>query len=332
MKPVIINLFTLLSLSLLTNFNLKAQAPQKISYQSVIRNISGNLVSNSTVGVRISILQGSISGTAVFVETHTPVTNANGLATIEIGSVNALSIDWTVGPYFIKVETDPSGGSSYSITGTSQLLSVPYALYSETSGSSIPGPAGNGVNSTSDNGDGTFTIYYTDGTSFTSGDLTGPQGDPGVSVSNIQNTSLNFTTSISSAVRNSYVLSTETLTIPENGYYLIIYTGRGDNSSVVTGIGVNYDFNGLTGLVNLNQPSTFINNQWVYTFSPYHYAHPTFNNVYDNIPASHSLSVITYALAGDQITIGTIVNAPAPEPTASWSVNPMRLEAIKLRD
>jgi hypothetical protein len=124
-----------------------AQAPNKMSYQAVIRNSSNALITNQAVGMQISILQTSSSGTAVYVETQTPITNANGLASIEIGggtlvSGNFATINWANGPYFIKTETDPNGGTSYSITGTSQLLSVPYALYAESSGSSIPGPIG----------------------------------------------------------------------------------------------------------------------------------------------------------------------------------------------
>lgn len=113
-----------------------AQAPQKMSYQAVIRNASNNLIVSSTVGMRISILQGSAVGTAVYVETQTPLTNANGLVSLEVGTGVPVSgafatINWAAGPYFIKTETDPTGGTSYSIFGTSQLNSVPYALYSE---------------------------------------------------------------------------------------------------------------------------------------------------------------------------------------------------------
>ena len=113
-----------------------AQAPEKMSYQAVIRNSNDDLVKNQTVGMQISILQGSASGTAVYVETQTPTTNANGLVSLEIGTGTTTddfsAISWKDGPYFIKTETDPTGGASYTITGTSQLLSVPYALHAKT--------------------------------------------------------------------------------------------------------------------------------------------------------------------------------------------------------
>jgi uncharacterized protein (TIGR02145 family) len=127
--------FTLLVAVLLTT-SVFAQSPEKMSYQAVIRNSSDALVTNTQVGMQISILQGSASGTAVYVETQTPTTNANGLVSIEIGAGTVVSgdfttIDWANGPYFIKTETDPAGGTNYSITGTSQLLSVPYAMHAK---------------------------------------------------------------------------------------------------------------------------------------------------------------------------------------------------------
>ena len=111
-----------------------AQAPQKMSYQAVIRDNGNVLVASIPVGMRISVLQGSATGIAVYVETQTISTNVNGLVSLQIGNGTVVSgtfggIDWGAGPYFIKTETDPSGGSSYTITGTSELLSVPYALY-----------------------------------------------------------------------------------------------------------------------------------------------------------------------------------------------------------
>ena len=111
-----------------------------MSYQAVIRDSENQLVVNSEIGMRISILQGSTSGAAVYTETRAPATNINGLVTFEIGGegANAVTgvfsaIDWSAGPYFVKTETDPSGGTNYTITGTSQLLSVPYALHSGSS-------------------------------------------------------------------------------------------------------------------------------------------------------------------------------------------------------
>ena len=105
--------------------------------------------------MKISILQGSATGSPVYVETQTPTSNANGLVTLQIGGGTVVSgtiatINWANGPYFITTETDPTGGTNYTITGTSQLLSVPYALYAKTSGSSTLGPQGpagtNGTN------------------------------------------------------------------------------------------------------------------------------------------------------------------------------------------
>ena len=131
--------FGLLAGSLLFPRHLSAQAPEKISYQAVLRNASNQLVTNQEVGMQISILQGTADGSAVYVETQVSATSANGLLSIEIGGEDATVVSgdfsviaWSDGPYFIKTETDPSGGMDYTITGTSQLLSVPYAFHSRT--------------------------------------------------------------------------------------------------------------------------------------------------------------------------------------------------------
>ncbi|MDC1374110.1 hypothetical protein N8294_02865 [Polaribacter sp.] len=111
-----------------------------MSYQAVVRDANNTLIANQTIGMQISILQSTIIGTVVYTETHSVDTNINGLVSLEIGNGNSSDnfseIDWSAGPYFIKTETDPTGGSSYTITGTSQLMSVPFALYATTSGSS----------------------------------------------------------------------------------------------------------------------------------------------------------------------------------------------------
>ena len=129
-------LYTLLTAILLTSFAW-AQAPQKMSYQAVVRDAANALMINQEVGIQISLLQGSVSGDAVYVETQAPTTNDNGLFSIEIGAGAVISgslttIDWSEGPYFIHTETDPTGGTNYTVTGTSQLLSVPYALHAAT--------------------------------------------------------------------------------------------------------------------------------------------------------------------------------------------------------
>ena len=117
--------------------NVNAQSPAQMSYQAVIRNSTNNLVINQNIGMRISILQGSANGSAVYVETQTPTSNTNGLVSLEIGGGTAVTgtfvnINWSGGSYFIKTETDPTGGGNYTIIGTSQLLSVPYALHATT--------------------------------------------------------------------------------------------------------------------------------------------------------------------------------------------------------
>ena len=129
---------------LLIGTSIFAQAPQKMSYQAVIRNTSGALVTSTSVGMKISILQGTLAGTVVYAETQTASTNANGLVSLEIGSGTIIigtfsGINWGNGPYFIKTQTDPLGGTNYTIASSSQLMSVPYALFSANG---IPGPQG----------------------------------------------------------------------------------------------------------------------------------------------------------------------------------------------
>lgn len=127
-----------------------SQAPEKMSYQAVMRNGSGQLLSNQSIAVKISILQGSPAGAAVYSERLTGNTNANGLISLEIGTGTVLtgtfaSVNWPSGNYYLKTETDPAGGTNYTIAGTSQLLSVPYAMYAKSAGGS----------------GGTFAIPYT---------------------------------------------------------------------------------------------------------------------------------------------------------------------------
>lgn len=130
MKKIIITL----ALTLLTIAGAVAQVPQGFNYQAVVRNAQGELVTDATVGVRISLLQGSADGRTVYTETQTPQTNAGGLFTIVIGQGDATTgsfaaIDWAEGPYFINSEVDPEGGNNYTVSSVQQLLSVPYAMF-----------------------------------------------------------------------------------------------------------------------------------------------------------------------------------------------------------
>ena len=121
-----------------------AQAPQAIPYQGVARNASGNILSNQNIGLRLSILDLTPAGAVVYSETHTTVTTNLGLFNLNIGSgtpiVGTLAgVNWGVGAKFIKVEMDPTGGVTYINMGTSQLNSVPYALFAGQSGSTANG-------------------------------------------------------------------------------------------------------------------------------------------------------------------------------------------------
>ncbi len=155
----------------LGTYMVSAQAPEKMSYQAIIRNNSGQLLTNQNVAVRVSVLQGSAGGTVVYSERITGTTNANGLVSLEIGSGTILSgtfntINWGGNSYYLKTETDPAGGTNYTITGTSQLLSVPYALYAKSSGggSGLTLPYTNTLTNASDlftlanNGDGSSIV------------------------------------------------------------------------------------------------------------------------------------------------------------------------------
>jgi hypothetical protein len=135
---------TILTLAALLGFTLTAfsQAPQSFPYQTIIRDAQGDVVANQNVSLRMTIIQGPLPGTNVYQETHTVMTNAFGLVNLEIGggttgaTLNDFSaIDWSTGDYHVRVELDLAGGSNYTLMGTTQLQSVPYALYAETSGS-----------------------------------------------------------------------------------------------------------------------------------------------------------------------------------------------------
>ena len=136
--------YFLLTTLLLCVCSLMAQAPERFSYQAVVRDASNHLITGASVSVRVSVLQGSVTGNTIYSETQSTVTNANGLMTLEIGggtnqTGTFSAINWGYGPYFLKTEIDPAGGTNYSISSVQQLLSVPYALYSKEAGNGFSG-------------------------------------------------------------------------------------------------------------------------------------------------------------------------------------------------
>jgi hypothetical protein len=154
-----------------------AQAPNMFKYQAVARDNSGDVMSSQTVSFEISILQNSIGGTPVYKETHVATTNQHGLANLNIGGGAVVlgdfsTIDWGGALYFIQVKMDPAGGSAYVMMGSSQLLSVPYALDAKVAESvdwsdidNVPSDIADG----DDTGGGSGTVAW--------GDITGVPAD-----------------------------------------------------------------------------------------------------------------------------------------------------------
>lgn len=110
------------------------QVPQGVSYQAIALDGSGNPIVSLPVGIRLSILDSSASGTVLYTETHTPTTNAQGLYNLVIGQGTPITgtfsaIRWETNSKFLQVEMDATGGTNYTLVGSTQLLSVPYALY-----------------------------------------------------------------------------------------------------------------------------------------------------------------------------------------------------------
>ena len=163
----------------LTSFSTYSQSPQGFNYQAIVRDASGNIRANQ--GVQFVFEIQDVTGNSVYSEAHTTVTNKYGLADgIVIGKGatvdNFAGIDWGNGVFYVNVKVDGVD------MGTSQLMSVPYALYALKAGSGGGGGGGAdgvGIESTIDNGDGTFTLNYSNGTSFTTINLTGPDGADG---------------------------------------------------------------------------------------------------------------------------------------------------------
>jgi hypothetical protein len=126
------------------SLNAMAQAPEGINYQAVVRDLAGATITNAPVGLKLALLQGSSTGTIVYEESFSTFSNDFGLVNVVFGEGTVINgsfttVDWSNGPYFIEVAADVTGGTAYSVLGSQQLMSVPYALYAKSAENSFSG-------------------------------------------------------------------------------------------------------------------------------------------------------------------------------------------------
>ena len=138
--PIVIALFSICGL---------AQAPNGFNYQASVRDANGDLVTEQSVSFKFHIIQGTQTAAPTYTETHATNTDDLGQVSVVIGQGNATSgtfssIDWSLGSYFLKIEVELSAGSGYVDLGTTQFMSVPYALYAQNAGGSLPQGTSNG--------------------------------------------------------------------------------------------------------------------------------------------------------------------------------------------
>ena len=135
--------YAILCLTIASLTQLQAQAPQGFNYQATVRNSSGDLIVNTNVYFKFNVIQGSQTAVPVFTETHYVPTDDLGQVNLVIGEGTANTgtfseLDWSLGSYYLGIELSINGANNYVAMGTTQLLSVPYALYAENSGNSTP--------------------------------------------------------------------------------------------------------------------------------------------------------------------------------------------------
>lgn len=234
-------------LALITTLFTFAQVPQGISYQAIALNSSGNPVVSSNVGIRLSVLDNSATGTVLYTETHTKTTNPQGLFNLVIGQGTPntgtfSTINWGTNSKFLKVEIDAAGGTNYVLVGTTQLLSVPYALMA----GGINGANAN--DSIEDNKYANFAFYSSlDGQTYAYNQLTGLWvGQTGGS-STIVSSNGNFAF-YSSLNGNTYAFNKKTGTwIGQSGGSSTIVTSNGNFAFYSSLNGNTYAFNSETG-------------------------------------------------------------------------------------
>jgi hypothetical protein len=239
-------LYIIVSLLLVSAMSF-GQAPSGMSYQGVVRDSGGALVVSQAVGMQISILLGSSQGSAVYRETQPAITNANGFLSLEIGTGSTTddfsAIDWSSGSYFIKTETDPTGGSNYSIMGTSQLVSVPYALYAKTAESSLMPTMTNAERLAMSDPATTLMVYVTD---FAGGTVMLYDGSKWKELSLIQLRTLPDSPTVVSVTATDGE-ATVSFTAPSN-----------DGGSVITSYTATSNPEGITGTQNQSESGTII--------------------------------------------------------------------------
>ncbi len=132
------NLF-ILAMFLLYAGKVLGQAPDKFNYQALAVDAQGEVIANQNIGIFLAIKQGSEDGEISYSESFSITTNSAGIFSLQVGngiveSGNIASIDWSNGPFFLEVSMDADGGTNYSLLGSQQLFSVPFALYANQSG------------------------------------------------------------------------------------------------------------------------------------------------------------------------------------------------------
>ncbi|MCY1499164.1 hypothetical protein D3C87_58720 [compost metagenome] len=244
--------------ALLFTFFASAQVPQGISYQAIALNTSGAPIVSSNVGIKLSILDNTTTGTILYTEIQTKTTNAQGLFNLVIGQGTPTTgtfsaINWANNPKFLKVELDIAGGTNYVLVGTTQLLSVPYALTAK----GLALQAGEGIKLISPNGT-SYQLSVND-----NGELSLPTSDNNSNIPDLLYmygtfNSFNPTSALLMQIDNSYFFGYKYLTagtqikfISSNSANGAVYGVNGFQDLVLNGSAYTVPSNGIY-LVSIN--------------------------------------------------------------------------------
>lgn len=332
------NKLLLLSFYLIAAFNLSAQVPNAFSYQGVARNNTGQPLANQSISIRAGILNSSATGTLVYEETHTTTTNGFGLFTLSIGSGTATTgtfaaIDWAVNTKFLKIEMDATGGNNYTLAGTTQLLSVPYAQFAKNTtpqtisvtGNNLTISGGNTVALPVGGGGKTFVTISGNLTNAQAAAKLASEGGVNTQVISILNcsalTSLDlsaYTNLYSLNVKGNAVLSSVTLTSLQEVANDLTFTdnpalsGLSFPALTYCGLGMNIENN--NALASINAPALkssggglyYFKNQQLSTISLPSLENSDFLDVQES-PALTTLSVANYKTGGLSIELCSLL-------------------------